>query len=157
MNIRPAILADVKVIHAMLRASAAEQNSEHLLVDEASLQEDGFGAAPRFEVTIAEVNGKPAGLALYFPVYSTWNRKGIYLEDLYVAPEFRRRGVARKLMQHLAGLAVKNGAQRIAWHVFRTNPAVKFYERIGAEVNEAALLMRLSGPQIEKLADEIHA
>src|SRR5437868_12207271 len=107
MQIRNASVEDVPAIFAMLRASSEEQGGlDHLCVNEDNLRQDGFGPAPRFQVAIAEVDGKPAGLGLYFIVYSTWtSRNGLYLEDLFVWPQLRRRGVARVLMQNLAQVA----------------------------------------------------
>ena len=154
MTIRPTTIADVPTIYSMLRASAAEQGGlDKLCVGEASLREDGFGAAPRFQVVLAEVNGKAVGLALYFFIYSTWiSSNGLYLEDLYVAPEFRRAGVARALMQHLARAAEENGCGRMIWLVLRNNPAVKFYERIGAEAGADWMPMHITGPALKELA-----
>ena len=155
-RIRPATIADVPAIYAMLRASAIEQGGlERLCVDEASLREDGFGPSPRFKAAIAEVTGKPAGLALYFFIYSTWtSRNGLYLEDLYVAPEFRRHGVARELMRHLAQVAVENGCRRMIWLVLRSNPAVKFYERVGAEALHDWMPMQIAGDHLKTLGEE---
>lgn len=154
MRIRAAVAADVPTIYAMLRASAAEQGGlEHLCVDDASLREDGFGEAPLFHVAIAEIGDRPAGLALYFFIYSTWRtRLGLYLEDLYVTPELRRRGAARALMQHLAQVAVERGCSGMIWLVLRANPAVKLYEAIGAEALAEWMPMRLSGTELKHLA-----
>jgi GNAT superfamily N-acetyltransferase len=138
----------------MLRASSAEQGGlDHLCVTEDNLREDGFGPEPRFHVAIAEVNGEPAGLALYFFIYSTWtSRNGIYLEDLFVWPQFRRQGVARGLMQHLAQVAVENGCGRMIWLVLRTNPALRFYESVGADALGEWMPMQITGERLRELA-----
>jgi len=152
--IRAATVSDVPAIYSMLRESAIDQNGlEHLCVDEGRLRQDGFGASPRFWVLIAEEAGKPIGLALYFFIYSTWSsRIGLYLEDLYVAPEFRRRGIGRALMRQLARVALENGGNGMIWLVFRDNPAVKLYERVGAEEMENTMPMRVLGDALKELA-----
>jgi GNAT superfamily N-acetyltransferase len=142
--IRTAVVADVPVLLEMLRATAREQgNEDALCVDTAALREDGFGSAPRFQALIAERDGQPAGIALYFFTYSTWtSRDGLYLEDLYVAPAFRRLGVARDLMRRLEAIAVERGCGRFQWLVLRDNaPAIRFYEAEGAKALPAWQVM----------------
>lgn len=134
--IRPARADEAALVLDMLRATSAEQGNEHeLCVDLEAMREDGFGSAPRFQVLIAEIDARPAGFALYFFNYSTWiSRNGLYLEDLYVRPEFRRLGVARELMQRVKAIADEHGCGRIQWMVLRQNtPAVRLYERLGAQ------------------------
>ena len=143
-TIRPAQPADVPLLYEMLRASAADQGSpESLVVTEADLLEDGFGPAQRFRCMVAEVDGTPAGLALYFFNYSTWvSRIGLYLEDLYVAPGFRRSGVARALLDHLAGIAKEAGCRRMQWLVHRDNESAKrLYDAFGAHALPDWILM----------------
>jgi GNAT superfamily N-acetyltransferase len=133
--IRPARADEAPLVLEMLRATSVEQGNEHeLCVDLNAVREDGFGSAPRFHVLIAECDARPAGLALYFFNYSTWiSRNGLYLEDLYVRPEFRRQGVARALMRRLEVIADEHGCGRLQWLVLRENtPAVQLYERLGA-------------------------
>jgi GNAT superfamily N-acetyltransferase len=133
--IRPARADDAPLVLEMLRATAVEQGNEHeLCVDLAAVREDGFGPAPRFQTLIAESDGRPAGLAVYFFNYSTWiSRNGLYLEDLYVRPEFRRKGVAKALMARLQTIAQEHECGRIQWLVLRHNAAaVKLYESLGA-------------------------
>src|SRR5258706_10617133 len=99
--VRAAREDDVPIIYEMLRDSAAAQGDENALcVDPGSLREDGFlTTPPKYWCLLAEVDGRPAGLALYFCIYSTWTScQQLYLEDLYVSSHFRRRGVARSLM-----------------------------------------------------------
>jgi GNAT superfamily N-acetyltransferase len=159
VTIRAASVSDVPAIYAMLRESAIEQNGlQHLCVDERSLCDDGFGETPRFWVLVAEEQGKRVGLALYFFTYSTWSsRIGLYLEDLYVSPVFRRRGVARALMQHLARVALENGCNGMIWLVLSDNPAVKLYEQVGAVAMAKWMPMRVLGESLRKLADARHA
>jgi GNAT superfamily N-acetyltransferase len=133
--IRSARADEAPLVLEMLRATSAEQGNEHeLCVDLDAVREDGFGSAPRFHALIAECDGRPAGLALYFFNYSTWiSRNGLYLEDLYVRPEFRRQGVAKALMARLQGIAREHDCGRVQWVVLRNNAAaVKLYEGLGA-------------------------
>jgi GNAT superfamily N-acetyltransferase len=130
----------------MLRASAADQGfPESLAVSEADLLEDGFGSHPRFQCVIAEVDGTPAGMALYFFNYSTWvSRLGLYLEDLYVDPRFRRAGIGRAMLQHLWSLARKEGCRRMQWLVHRENQsALQMYRRGGAKSYDDWILMAM--------------
>lgn len=144
--IRPARETDAAVIYEMLRKSAIEQGGEQsLCVTPENLMEDGFSANPRFSCLIAEVDGDPAGLALYFFIYSTWtSRRNLYLEDLYVKPEYRRQGIARLLME-----AVKReaGGAPIRWVALRHNEAASaFYASLGAEPLEDWVLWRWQCP-----------
>jgi GNAT superfamily N-acetyltransferase len=145
-TIRPAQASDTPLLFEMLRASATDQGSpESLAVTEADLLDDGFGPDPRFHCLIAEHDGAPAGLALYFFNYSTWvSRKGLYLEDIYVDPRFRRAGVARALMQRLKAIAKDEGCRRMQWLVLRENTsAVQLYRSIGARSFDDWMLMAI--------------
>ena len=129
---------------AMLRDSAAAQGSpDALIVTESNLLEDGFSPDPRFHCVIAEADGRAAGMALYFFTYSTWvSRSGLYLEDLYVVPEFRRAGVATALLQHLEAIAREKGCGRMQWVVHRANTsAIRLYQSFGAVTLDEWLLM----------------
>jgi ribosomal protein S18 acetylase RimI-like enzyme len=155
--IRPAVADDVPAILTLLANSAEAQGSpSSLCVDAKSLLRDGFGPQPRFHALLAKVNDRPAGLALYFFQYSTWiSTNGLYLEDLYVEPEYRRRGIARALMRELARIARDNDCGRFQWLVMATNEsAIRFYESVGAEVAEDWSLMYVLRDGIERLASE---
>src|SRR5260221_7588101 len=145
--VRAAREDDVPIIYEMLRESAAAQGDENALcVDPGSLREDGFLAAPpKYSCLLAEVRGQPAGIALYFFIYSTWtSRQQVYLEDLYVSPHFRRGGVARVLMTELARIASVSGCLRIRWLVLRENAAaIEFYQSIGADLRPEWLSMSI--------------
>jgi GNAT superfamily N-acetyltransferase len=135
MNVRSAEPSDVSAVLEMLRLSAEEQGfPESLVADEQNLLEDGFGSQPRFSCMLAEIDGAIAGMALYFFIYSTWiSRKNLYLEDLFVRPEYRGRGVGRTLMSHLITLAQNEGCRRMVWMVHDANErAIRFYESLGA-------------------------
>lgn len=157
ITIRAARPEDVHLMYEMLRNSAADQRSpDELVANPENLLEDGFGANPRFACLIAEVDGSPAGLALYFFNYSTWvSRSGLYLEDLYVLPAYRRQGVARALMQRLASIAVGRGCRRFLWVVHAANGrAISFYEALGATELRDWILMALKHTALHKAAQE---
>ena len=137
LRVRTAHAEDAPLIYEMVRESAAEQGGEDALcVTPENIREDGFETTPpRFVCLIAEVDGEPAGLALFFFVYSTWtSRSVLYLEDLYVRPRFRRRGVARVLMESLGREARAEGAFSMRWVALKNNAAADaFYASLGAE------------------------
>ncbi|HXE11251.1 MAG TPA: GNAT family N-acetyltransferase [Bryobacteraceae bacterium] len=156
LTIRPAESADVSLILSLVRELADYEREPHAVcATEADLLRDGFGAQPRFHCVIAEWEGQPAGFALYFYNYSTWEgRPGIYLEDLYVRPAFRKRGIGRSIFVWLARLAVKEDLGRIVWQVLDWNqPAIDFYRSLGAAPGSEWRTMRLTGPGIRKLSD----
>jgi len=115
-----------------------------------------FGERPAAEAVIAEVEGEPMGFALFFHNFSTWTgRRGLYLEDLYVTPDARGRGVGRALLRHLAQVAVARGCARFEWSVLDWNaPAIGFYRKLGAVGMEEWTVQRLSGEALARLAGE---
>jgi len=137
----------------MLYDSAVAQGSpESLVATEANLLADGFAPQPRFQCVIAEVDGVPAGIALYYYDYSTWvSRKILYLEDLYVDPAFRRAGIARALLDRLVTIARNEGCGRMAWVVHRENEAaLRLYRSFGAQPLEDWNLMVRTVPGSEE-------
>jgi GNAT superfamily N-acetyltransferase len=156
IRIRPAHVDDVPALLSMLIESAAAQGFPgEVVVTEEDLRQDGFGANPLFHILVAEAEGNPAGLALYFFNYSTWvSRLGLYLEDLYVRPEFRRHGIARDLMKALARIALEQGCGRFQWLVHKQNTrAVQFYTGLGAAPAQDWLLMSLKGESLRSAAE----
>lgn len=157
LNIRSAKVNDVGLILQFIRDLAEyEREPQSVTATEADLVRDGFGADPKFRVVIAEWDGKPAGFALFFYNYSTWQgRPGLYLEDLFVRPEFRGDGIGKTLLVHLARLAVQENCGRFQWQVLDWNtPSIRFYESLGAKVMKEWLTMRVEGEAIKRLADE---
>ena len=132
-----------------------EREPEAVVASEADLLRDGFGATPRFRCLIAEEDGRAAGFALFFTSYSTWRgHHGIRLEDLYVTPAARGRGVGRALLEHLAAVALEEGCPRLEWDVLAWNePAIGFYERVGAKMQAEWRIMRVADEALRKLAD----
>ncbi len=155
LTIRAATIEDTPVLFAMLRDSSAEQGfPDELVVSEQDLREDGFGAQPRFFALLAEWHAAPAGLALYYFNYSTWgSRKGLYLEDLYVGAGFRKKRIARALLEQLARIAMQEGCGRLQWVVHNENSgALRLYESVGARSLREWSLMSLKGDEIRELA-----
>jgi GNAT superfamily N-acetyltransferase len=154
-TIVPAQRAQVPAIHAMVRELAQYEKLEHLLRGTAAdLEAELFCERPVIEAVVALTDATPVGFALYFHNYSTFlARKGLYLEDVYVQPAHRRRGIGRALLIHLARLAVERGCGRFEWSVLDWNqPAIEFYERLGATVMPEWRIVRVTGVALEGLA-----
>jgi GNAT superfamily N-acetyltransferase len=155
--VRPATPADVPLIFDFIRGLA---EYERLLAEfvgtEDALRQHLFGPRPYCEVILAEDSAGPAGFALFFHNYSTFlMRPGIYLEDLFVLPERRGAGVGRALLGRLAEIAVEHGCGRLEWAVLDWNePAIGFYRRLGARLQDEWTTCRLEGEPLVRLADE---
>jgi GNAT superfamily N-acetyltransferase len=158
VSIRAAIRADVPQILAFIRALAAyEREPDAVVATEEGLLNDGFGPNPYYFCLIAENDGAPAGFALYFFNYSTWiGRPGIYLEDLFVLPEFRGLGIGKALLRQVAAIAVETDCRRLQWEVLDWNtPAIDFYRAMGAEFLDEWRNVRISGVALSQLAQGI--
>ena len=156
ITIRPASKNDAALILSFIRGLAEYEKLAHEVVGtEQDLQRTLFGEKPSAEVLIAEHNGKPAGFALFFTSYSTFlARPGIYLEDLFVLPEYRGFGIGKALLAFLAGLVVERKMGRLDWSVLDWNePAIKFYEQIGARGLTDWTQYRLDGEALRQLAE----
>jgi len=159
IRIRPATASDVPLIRELIQELAVYEREPHSVhITEEHLLRDGFAANdgnnPRcFECLIAEYNGEPAGFALYFPIYSTWRGPSLYLEDLFVRPEFRRHGLGKTLLRQVAAIAVERGCARLEWSVLVWNtPAIDFYQSLGAVPLDQWQRMRVTGEALAKLA-----
>jgi len=154
--IRPAAPTDAGTILRLIRELAAfEGLAEQVRAAETDILRDGFGAEPRFQCLLAEVDGHAVGFALYFYNYSTFEgRPGIYLEDLYVAEAARGQGIGLRLMAHLAAIALAQGCRRIDLAMLHWNPARLFYERLGLTQIADWLPFRLEGEALRQLADQ---
>ncbi|SPE17316.1 Acetyltransferase [Candidatus Sulfotelmatomonas gaucii] len=153
--IRKATAADAPQILAFIRALAIfERAPDAVTATEEGLVRDGFGPNPFYYCLIAELDGRPAGFAFYFFNYSTWvGRPGIYVEDLFVHPEFRSLGIGKALLREVAAVALKMGCQRMQWEVLDWNtPAIDFYRAMGAEFLDEWRNVRISGDALERLA-----
>ena len=155
LTIRPATLGDVSLILQFIRDLAAyERDPDAVKATEADLVRDGFGERPKFRVVIAEWDRLPAGFALFFHNYSTWQgRPGLYLEDLFVRQEFRGKGIGKGLLVYLARLALEENCGRFVWQVLDWNtPSIEFYKSLGAGVMKEWLTMRVEGEALDRLA-----
>jgi GNAT superfamily N-acetyltransferase len=153
--IRPATSADVPLILGFIRDLAIyEKLLDEVVATEATLRATLFASPPAAHVVIAEVDGQPAGFALFFFNYSTFlAQPGLYLEDLFVKPEFRGAGTGKALLLHLAKIANARGCGRMEWSVLDWNePAKGFYRKLGAVPLEAWRIMRLTGPSLAQYA-----
>ena len=155
ITLRSATAADVPQILAFIRGLAEYEKLTHEVVaTEAALQATLFPATgkPAAECVLAGWEGVPAGFALFFTNYSTFLAKpGLYLEDLFVLPEFRGRGLGKALLLHLARLANQRGCGRMEWTVLDWNqPAIEFYESLGAVRKREWQICRLTGAALEQ-------
>jgi len=171
LSIRPATPADIPTMLRFIHELATfEREPDAVIATAADLLRDGFLLAPdaitpltpaapiRFRTLIAELTEEdeltPAGFALYFTSYSTWRgHHGIRLEDLYVTPSLRGKGIGKALLARLAAIAVEQGCPRLEWDVLDWNtPAIAVYEAIGAHILTEWRIMRLSGDALQTLA-----
>jgi len=155
-SIEPARPEDVPVICSMVNELAQYEQLAHLCVSSAEdIARALFAPEPRVEVLLGKEDGAPVAFALFFHNYSTFlGRRGLYLEDLFVRPPFRRKGYARKLLAHLAALAVERDCGRFEWAVLDWNaPAISFYQSLGADVLPDWRITRLTGEALRRLAN----
>jgi GNAT superfamily N-acetyltransferase len=155
LNLRTATPADAALLLGFIRALAEyEREPNAVEVTEATLREQLASTDPPFECLLAEVDGVAAGFALFFYSYSTWRgRRGIWLEDLFVLPAMRRRGVGRALLQRVAAIAVERNCARFEWSVLDWNePAIAFYKSLGARLMDDWTICRVSDAPLLRLA-----
>lgn len=155
LDIRKATRADAPEILSLVRELARyEREPDAVVATAEDYARDGFGDEPAFEVLLATWSGEPVGLAFYFFTYSTWvGRRTLHLEDLFVRPAHRGRGAGLALMRALARVALERGCKRFVWQVLDWNePAIGFYERLGAKVLREWLTVRLEGDALDELA-----
>lgn len=156
ITIRAATPADVPQILSFVHELAAfEREADKVVATEALLHQAMFGDdRPAAEAVIAEIHGKPVGMALFFHNFSTWTGwRGLYLEDLYVTPEARGAGVGTALLKKLAGIAMDRGCTRFEWAVLDWNvDAQKFYQSMGAVAMDEWTVNRVTGDALARLA-----
>lgn len=156
IEIRKAGENDVPVILDFIQSLAEyERLRDSCVATEDSLRRTLFGDRPAAEVIIASVGGEPAGFALFFHNYSTFlAQRGIYLEDLFVKPEARSRGVGLALLSELARIAIERDCGRLEWAVLDWNQlAIDFYKRIGAKPLDDWTVFRITGGPLKQLAE----
>ena len=156
ITIQPATPDDVPTIHALIRELAEyEKLLDQVVATEASLRRDLFGKRRYAEVLIGRLNGKPVGYALFFHNYSTFvGKPGVYLEDVFVKPAARGRGVGKALLREVARTARDRECGRLEWSVLNWNtPAIEFYESLGAKPLDEWTTYRMDEAAIAKLAE----
>jgi GNAT superfamily N-acetyltransferase len=159
LKIRAANRDDAYVVIELIRALAEYERAPNAVVaTEADIIRDGFSGNPKFHCIVADWDGRSAGFAFYFFHYSTWlGRPGLYLEDLFVRPDLRGKGIGKALLAQLAQIAIRENCYGMRWQVLDWNrSAIDFYEKLGAKVMREWLDVRLSGESLEKLAKSLH-
>jgi GNAT superfamily N-acetyltransferase len=154
ITIRPAQPEDVDTIFHLIKALAEYEKLSHEVTGSAEmLKTHLFGERPCIEALLAEHNGKSIGFALFFTNYSTFlTQPGIYLEDLFVMPEYRGKGIGKSLLSYLARLALERNCGRLEWSVLDWNEtAIGFYQRMGATVLPDWRICRVTGEAISQL------
>jgi GNAT superfamily N-acetyltransferase len=157
LRIAPAAESDVPVILSFIRKLAEYEKLSHLVVaTEANIHRNVFGANPVAEVLLAYWEGQPVGFALYLRNFSTFlGQAGIYLEDLFVDPEHRGKGIGKALLIQIAKIAVERGYGRLEWAVLDWNtPSIEFYRSLGAVPKDEWTVYQLAGDALTRLGTE---
>lgn len=157
LSIRSATIADSNTIYALICELADYEKLRHEVVATAdTIRETVFGSGSCTEVLIAELDGEPVGFALFFATYSTFlGRQGIYLEDVYVRKAVRGQGIGKRLLAEVARVAVERNSGRLEWSVLDWNqPAIDFYESVGAKAQSEWIRYRITGEELKALAGE---
>jgi GNAT superfamily N-acetyltransferase len=157
MQIRLAIPTDVEDIHRLIYELAVyEKAPDEMVATLAQIKQSLFNESPVAFCHVAEVDGHIVGIALWFLNYSTWlGKPGIYLEDLFVQPEYRGHGIGKGFMKTLAQLCIERGYERFQWWVLDWNePSIEFYKSFGAVPMDEWTVFRLSGGALKKFANE---
>jgi GNAT superfamily N-acetyltransferase len=156
LKIREANPEDVPLILSFIRELAEYEREPHAVrATEDDLRRDGFSANPKFKVIIAESDGNPAGMAFFFHHYSTWQgRQGLFLEDFYVRPQFRGKGIGKALMVHLAQIAIVENCYGMRWEVLEWNKtAIGVYLGLGARFRRYGRTMQITGEDLKRLSE----
>jgi GNAT superfamily N-acetyltransferase len=157
MQIRLAIPGDIEDIHRLIYELAVyEKAPDEMVATVAQIKESLFNESPVAFCHVAEVDGQIVGIALWFLNYSTWlGKPGIYLEDLFVQPEYRGHGIGKGFMKTLAQLCIERGYERFQWWVLDWNESsIEFYKSLGAVAMDEWTVFRLSGGALKKFANE---
>jgi GNAT superfamily N-acetyltransferase len=155
LSIRAATVNDVALLKDFIYELAKyEREQDQVVITEADLVRDGFGRQPKFRALLSEWDGQPAGYALFFGFYSTWEgRPGVFLEDLFVRQEFRGKGIGKALLAKVAGIAQSENCYGMRWEVLDWNqPAIEFYKRLGAAFLDQWKSVLLTGEALKRTA-----
>lgn len=158
LRIAPATKEDVPLVVTFIRELAEyERLTDCVCVTEAMVDEALFGSRSVAEAALGYWEGEPVAFAVYFTNFSTFlGRPGLYLEDLFVRPTARRQGIGRAMLRYLAGLCVQRGYGRMEWAVLNWNqPAIEFYQSLGAVPMNEWTVFRLTGPSLAALAKDL--
>jgi len=158
LKLRKAVANDIPLILSFIRELAEYERAPNAVAcTEKDLRRDGFGSNPKFRVIIAEWNREPAGMAFVFYNYSTWQgRPGIFIEDLFVRPQFRGNDIGRSLMAYLAKTAIAEHCYGVRWEVLDWNkPAIDVYQHLGSKFREGWRIMQITGQELTELADSV--
>ncbi|MGJ8669876.1 MAG: GNAT family N-acetyltransferase [Oceanococcus sp.] len=156
INIRAATADDTQLILDLILALARYEKAEHeALASADDIVEHVLAENSVASALICQQGDTPIGFAVYFFSYSTWlGKPGLFLEDLFVLPEYRSLGAGKRILQHLAGIAVDKGCGRFEWNVLDWNePAIGFYQSLGAKPQQEWIGYRLQGEALNSLAD----
>ena len=155
LTIRPATIQDAPVLAQMIQELAAYEKLDHELgLTEETVVRDGFGPHPKFRAAIAEWEGEVVGYAVFFDFYSTFQgRAGLFLDDIYVRPQFRKHGIGTALLANVAGIAWNENYFCMRWEVLDWNaPAIEFYRKLGASFLDEWKEVCLIGDALEAAA-----
>jgi len=155
LKIRPATINDATLLAGMILELAEYEKLAHeASVTPESIARDGFGPKPKFRAVIAELDGKPAGYAVFFEFYSTFQaRAGLFLDDIYVRPQLRKQGIGLAILAHVARIALDENYFCMRWEVLDWNkPAIDFYNRLGAVFLDDWKAVMLIGDALESVA-----
>lgn len=156
--IRKATAADAPLLKVMIRELAEfERELDQVDITAEDLLRDGFGSSPRFHALVAEWGGQTAAYALYFFTYSTWaGRPCLFVEDLFVRAEFRRKGIGEALLKHMAVVALEQNCYGMSWEVLNWNTsAIDFYRSVGARLQSEWVPVLLMGDRFEGFARDV--
>jgi GNAT superfamily N-acetyltransferase len=153
LNLRQANLSDVPLLHSLIQ-EMADYERLSLRITEETLARDGFGSQPRFRALIADFDGEPAGYAFFFGSYSTFEGRGLFLEDLFVRPRFRKNKVGRALLSRVAAIAQQEACFGVMLHVLDWNEmAIQFYKRMDATFLDDWKTVCLKGDALRLVAN----
>ena len=154
VKFRKAVKADIALVHKFISELAEyEKMTDQVVATEESLEKGLFGEHKYAEVIFSVNDGIESGFVLFFHNFSTFlGKPGIYIEDLYVKPDYRGKGIGKKLLAYIASLAKERDCGRVEWWVLNWNQARKFYESLGAEAMNEWTVYRLSGNKLDKLS-----
>ena len=158
LAIRPATIADAPLLTKLIYELAEyDRLSQEASVTEQDIARDGFGPRPRFRAVIVEWDGQVAGYALFFEFYSTFQgRAGLFMDDIFVRPQFRKHGIGKALLGHVAGIAWQEGYFCMRWEVLDWNtPAIGFYSKLGAVFLDEWKAACLIGDALQAVAEEV--